>query len=580
MRNKTFSEIIREGKDLEQVVGDRPIMNLRVLSNITTNQLGPIMEYSLRSEGVNARVAIGEYDNIIQESTALERSVVPLIFWELSNIIDSFPFILEQEDDDFFQRYLDKMKHEIDLVFTNLRQSSFVLFNKFSHLSHTVNQLRPGRFQIFTNQLNAHLEDNAPANFLLVEIDKPLAQTSLFKAFDWRGFYSSKSLYSVDFFKDYCNYVRPAFLSLYGKSRKAMILDCDNTLWKGIVGEDGPQGIALSDKDKGGKYFKEIHYMVKALSKKGVVIGLCSKNNAADVNEVFEIRPDFLLKKEDILISKVNWEDKATNLSEMAKSLNIGVDSFVFVDDSSFELNLIRDRLPEVKTVAVPERLYDYPQLILEQLKLFFSINESAEDLNRVLMYKQNEERESAKSQASNIEDYLASLDISVTFSNKDKESFERLVQLTQKTNQFNLTTKRYATGDMDYFYNSPEYDVISLEVADKFGNFGITGLCIIKYFEKTATIDTLLMSCRVLGRKVENVFLSEVINRAKQKGNQWLFATYKATRKNSQVNELYDKHGFTMIASNEEEKNYQMELVEGVTENKVEYIKTSWKSE
>jgi FkbH-like protein len=577
MSDLSFLEILKENERLKNQLEDKPKVELRILSNITVNQLVPVLQYVLRDEGINAYVNIGEYDNIIQDSTTHPSDIIPVIFWELCNLKENFAYEIESENDTYFQNFIDKVQVELKILFNNLSSSGLVLFNKFSHIGFTSNNLRPSLFEKFVEILNSFLIENSPNNFLLIDIYKPVSQISINASFDWRGYYSSKSLYSISFFKAYAKFILPAIVSVSGKAKKVLVFDCDNTLWKGIVGEDGVNGIELSEKSHNGIFFKEVHLIAKNLVNKGVILGICSKNNDADVEEVFTSRPDFKLGKDLLTIKRVNWDDKAANLSSMATELNVGIDSFVFVDDSEFEVNLVNSILPTVKTVIVPKKLYEYPGEINRIANLFFNLTLSNEDLNRTKMYQQEFERKKDLVAANNIDEYLASLQIKLQIENKSNESFERLVQLTQKTNQFNLTTKRYAIGDMQGFYDSKMYDVISLHVDDKFGSFGVTGLCIVRYEDSSAFIDTLLLSCRVLGRNIEVVFLNEIILMLKNKNISILKASYNKTPKNNQVEDFYEKLGFDLISANEHSKEYQLNINTCNSILNLNYITTTW---
>jgi FkbH-like protein len=576
----SFSELIRDNALLKSSLSGYPKLDLKILSNITVNQLPPLLEYTLRKDGLNAYVETGEYDNIIQESSGLNSSTIPVIIWELCNLKDGFVYELEYEDDNYYNKFLHKVQEEILIVFNNLYSSGLVIFNTFSHFVFSTDSIRKTKFERFVNQLNEFLYEKAPLNVLLINIDKPLMKISKDSAIDWRGFYSSKSLYSVKYFKEYAGFIKPAILSKSGKSKKTLIFDCDNTLWKGIVGEDGIEKIELSAKDKNGTYFKEIHLLALSLLKKGIILGICSKNNANDVDEVFEKRNDFLIRKDDLIVSKVNWNDKASNLQEMAKELNIGIDSFVFVDDSEFEINLINDKLPEVNTILVPQKLYDYPRLLLSYTDLFFSLNTTTEDTLRIKMYKQNVERTEAIGTTGNIEDYLASLEIKLNITLNDEQSLERIAQLTQKTNQFNLTTKRYGNGDIKHFFKSPQYDILSFSVDDKFGSFGITGLCILRYEKDTAILETLLMSCRVLGRNIEKAFLFEIVKFCRDKGLKSIHASFIKTHKNGQVELFYESNGFSILKSEIDQKEYKINLNDLYKSNSITYINVLWKTE
>ena len=347
-------------------------------------------------------------------------------------------------------------------------------------------------------------------------------------------------------------------------AKKALIFDCDNTLWKGILGEDGFDKIEMSSATKSGAVFAEVQAIALDLSKKGVLIGICSKNNSSDVDEVIKSHMDMQLREKHIIIKKVNWSEKVNNLKEISEELNIGLDSLVFIDDSDFEVNLIRKYLPQVTVIKVPERLYDYPKILRRNIKLFYNLAITKEDSKKVEMYKQQSKRETTKKKYENIEDYLSSLDIKICILKNDSSIIPRISQMSQKTNQFNLTTKRYTEADIQNFMNDSNFDIFAISVSDKFGESGITGLSIIdyNYDSKTASIDTFLMSCRIIGRNIEYVFFDYIIDRIKEKGINTVKSKYIKTKKNEQVMDFYDRCSFNLIKSIKSEKKYTLDLI------------------
>ena len=352
-------------------------------------------------------------------------------------------------------------------------------------------------------------------------------------------------------------------MSANGKAKKALIFDCDNTLWKGILGEDGFDNIEMSAKTNDGSIFSEIQAMALALNKQGILIGLCSKNNPDDVDEVIKSHPDMQLRNEHISINKSNWSDKVSNLKDISQELNIGLDSLVFVDDSSFEVNLIREQLPEITVLQVPERLYEYPKMLRENSGLFYNLSLTAEDRKKTDMYKQQVKRTSIKMEYSDIKDYLVSLGLKMIIYQDDESIIPRMSQMTQKTNQFNLTTKRYTEGDIQKFINDSNSDVYAFSVSDKFGDSGVTGLCITNIDDnsKTANIDTLLMSCRIIGRNVEYAFIDYIIKIIKEKKINVIKAKYIKTQKNEQVKEFYDKCSFNLTESDDSVRKYYLDM-------------------
>ena len=263
-----------------------------VLSNIIVAQLNNILEYNLRIDGVPATLSTGDYDNIVQDSQKYKDSNTIIIFWELCNIIDGLQYKIELSNNHQFDEIFEKTKLEIDLVLKNLEKTSLVLINKFTSLPFSSFNIRVNHLDKLADQLNNYLEKKILSNIRLFDIDKVIASIGVTNSLDLRYYYSSKALYTVNFFKAYAEYVKPLIMSANGKAKKAIIFDCDNTLWKGILGEDGFDSIEMSAATKDGSIFAEIQLMALALNKQGILIGLCSKNNLEDVNEVIESHQD------------------------------------------------------------------------------------------------------------------------------------------------------------------------------------------------------------------------------------------------------------------------------------------------
>jgi len=558
-----YSEILKANKDLTHLLnGDE--YNIRILSNITTSQINEILEFILRSSYIPARVVSGDYDNILQDSKKYSNSNVVIIFWELCNIIDGFHYKTELLDDKQLELVINNTKSEIDFVLKNLKKTSLVLINTFTSLPFSHSNIRKNHLDYLAIQLNRYLDEKIPPNVRLVDIEKVIASVGVSNSLDLRYFLSSKALYTIDFYKAYAKFVKPFIMSANGKSKKALIFDCDNTLWKGILGEDGFDNIEMSSRTMDGAIFSEIQAMALDINKQGILIGLCSKNNPKDVDEVIKSHLDMQLRDEHITINKSNWSDKVSNLKAIAQELNIGLDSLVFVDDSSFEVNLIREQLPDVTVLQVPKRLYEYPKMFRENLGLFYNLSFTAEDRKKIKMYKLHAKRETVKKQFSNIEDYFVSLELKLTIFYDEETIVPRMSQISQKTNQFNLTTKRYTEGDIKNFITKEDSKVLAFSVSDKFGDSGITGLCIINIDDKseTAEIDTYLMSCRIIGRNVEYSFMDYIIDMVKRNKVNVVKAKYVETQKNETVKEFYDNCGFNLIDGDGSERAYTLDVM------------------
>lgn len=539
MKSMFFSEILKENNILRNQIEDKEKIKLKILTNITLNQLEPILEYSLNSENIFSEVKIGEYDNIIKESMEISNEV-PIIFWELSNISDGFSFKIENFNKNKIKLFKDKVIEDLNLLFDNLRGCKTVVFNKFSHISFTFKNFEKSNFQLFVDDINNYLESNKPENFEIIEIDKLIAINSIEKSFNFRNFYTNKILYTTDFFKSFSIFLHPIIRSLTGKTKKCIVLDCDNTLWSGIIGEDGSDGVKFSIDDiGGGKYFYLVHLLLKSLKEKGVILCLASKNNFSDVEEFFHLNKDnLLLGFDDFIIKKINWNNKQDNIADISKELNIGLDSIIFIDDSDFEINFVKQFLSEVSSFQVPKHLFDYPHLIIDIKNLFYNKNKTQEDLKRSLMYQQTLKRDKTKLKFKNVDDYIKSLKIKIELSIFNSKNIERLSQLTQKTNQFNLSTKRYEVEELINFNNSNNNFLLYINVYDLFGDMGITGLCLINEESNFARIDTFLMSCRILGRKIEYTFLNEVLKYIFEKNSnvKYVVFEYIPSHKNNPI--------------------------------------------
>ncbi|MFH1933650.1 MAG: HAD-IIIC family phosphatase [Pseudomonadota bacterium] len=558
-----YSEILSRNRELGALQSGEKYQ-IVLLSNIVVNPLKEILEFFLRGQGINANVVIGDYDNIVQDSSRFAAANAVIVFWEAANLTEGFHALIASQSADVIAALVERVENEMDLVLKNLQRVPLVLINSFSSLFFGVDELRDGPLKLFCKRLNAALGVRVAPNQLIVDLDSILAKVGLGAAADFRQFQSSKALYSVDFFKAYAGVVEPAFRAATGRVRKVLVLDCDNTLWAGILGEDGASGIQMGNASLKGRVFREVQQILKGFRRQGILLALCSKNNPEDVDDVLATHPDIILKAEDLVAKKVNWQNKATNLQKLAAELNLGIDSFVFVDDSSFEIGLIEKELPQIKCVRVPEVLSEYPAVMREVVREFFSLSQTAEDAQKTEQYRQEHQRKTQAAMFDTIDDYLISLGMKLNIIWGKGVSVSRASQMTQKTNQFNLTTRRYTEGDIQRMLDNSNYFVAVFSVEDRYGDYGVTGLAIIEKEQngiKSARIDTLLMSCRVIGRNVEYAFFDQLIDKLRQDGIKTLHAEYIVTPRNEQVSHFYDALGFSVETSSDTQRGYVINL-------------------
>ncbi len=335
--------------------------------------------------------------------------------------------------------------------------------------------------------------------------------------------------------------------ALAGRSGKCLVLDLDNTLWGGVIGDDGLAGIALGQGSANGEAYVAFQRHARALARRGIILAVCSKNDEANALEPFEKHPDMVLKREDIACFVANWDDKATNLRRIAQALNIGLDSLVFVDDNPMERDLVRQELP---MVGVPEVTED-PESFSAALAAggyFEALSVTDEDRERTALYAGNQARETLRGQATDLEGYLRGLEMRLVWRRFDAVGLPRIVQLINKSNQFNLTTKRYTDEDIRAVMEDPAAIGLQLRLLDRFGDNGVIAILIGRMQpDGGLEIDTWLMSCRVLGRQVEPTTLNLLAEQAAALGATRLIGRYLPTKKNAMVKDHYAKLGFTV---------------------------------
>lgn len=366
---------------------------------------------------------------------------------------------------------------------------------------------------------------------------------------------------------EYAKFIR----ALRGKTRKCLVLDCDNTLWGGVVGEDGLDGIKLGNTYPGSSFVSFQQECVN-LYNRGVILALCSKNNEVDVLDVFRNHPESVLKVHHFSSWQINWDDKATNLSRIAEELNIGIDSLVFVDDNVFECDWVRKQLPQVEVVNLSKETYHYrKELMLSGY--FDSLTFSGEDKKRSQMYVSDNQRKQFLKTASSFEDYLSGLGLQAEIGRPEGKDVPRVSQLTQKTNQFNVTTRRYTEGDIERLLASDDAEIFSLKLADRISELGLIGVAIVKYQNEIAEVDSLMLSCRALGRGAEDVLMSLIYKRAKLRGSTKIVGTYLKSKKNSQVADFYLKQGFDLLKESPEGTRWEQTIEANVTKDYPKWI-------
>lgn len=395
------------------------------------------------------------------------------------------------------------------------------------------------------------------SNVKVIDIREFTRQYPANELMDWKFYFMSQMGINPKLSKPFKEWFERKMESVALKRKKCLVLDLDNTLWGGVLGEEGIDGIQIGG-DYPGKAFLYWQEALYQLAKSGVILTVCSKNNEQDVLDAWEKNPFILLKKEAFSAYRINWQDKATNIKELADELNIGLDSLVFVDDNPTERELVKQVLPMVAVPDFPEQPYIFPEFFKQLVNEYFKVySVTDEDRKKTEQYKANAARANAQASFADFDSFLESLNIQITIEKANEFNIQRIAQMTQKTNQFNLTTKRYTDADVKGFVEAG-WKIWCISVADKFGDNGITGCVMVNGNE----IDTFLLSCRILGKGIEIAFAKKIFAMLQENGTHVLAARFLPTAKNVQVKDFYERCGFTCVKENEDGiKDYIIDL-------------------
>ncbi len=475
-------------------------------------------------------------------------------FWSKDFDVIWLHFDVDLEPPEFISILRNTILPEVEEL-ARKRTKTLIIFSELCfpqyHIEHFFRKKKLfEEIQYFNKEIEA-LSITIP-NFLVLSTEYLIRKVGYSNFLNENFWYAGRIKYSLKAFESFGREIKRIYKAYKGLIKKVLIVDLDNTLWGGIIGEDGIDGILLSEDGKG-KIFRDFQKNVKKLKDLGVLLCIVSKNNYSDVVEVFEKHPLMVLKLDDFIGKKINWKPKHENIKELAQELNLGLDSFVFIDDNPFERKVVREFLPEVAVPEFPEDITVLNSWFWEEVvyEYFPKLSVTKEDREKLEQYKRNIRRRELQSKLTSYEDFLKSLQINLNVYVDDGRFKTRLAQLTQKTNQFNLTTRRYTESDIENFLNSKDTIVYALEYRDVFGSEGIVGEAIVRVKDDEAVIDTFLMSCRVIGRNVEYQFLDFIINDLRKRGIKRIFGEYIPTKRNILVKDFYKKAGFTEISQN-----------------------------
>ncbi|MFI5348079.1 MAG: HAD-IIIC family phosphatase [Elusimicrobiota bacterium] len=394
-------------------------------------------------------------------------------------------------------------------------------------------------------RLNALLAERANAGAaLLVDCEHLSGVVGKERWHDARFWHHAQQAIAPAALPRYAAEVAAVLTAAFGRARKCLVLDLDNTLWGGVVGDDGVSGLEIGETPRG-EAFVEFQRYLKALSRRGVLLAVCSKNDAANAREPFEKRPEMVLRLEDFSAFVANWEDKATGLRAIAKTLHLGLDALAFADDSPGERELVRRFCPEIAVVDLPEDPADYVRT-LDAQRLFETVAVSSEDRGRAAHFAAEAERAALQQQAPDLASFLRGLEMRAETSPFQEADVARLAQLINKTNQFNLTTRRTTEAEVRALASDPAAWTLSVRLADRLGDYGLISAVVARKKGDAFEIENWLMSCRVLGRDVEKLVYNRLVEAARAAGAKSLVGRYVPTAKNGLVKDLFRGLGFS----------------------------------
>lgn len=548
--DSTLTQVMQAVANLEKT---EPVRRLSIglSSSATVELLGLYLRKHGLLSGTHITIHQGNFDDPIGDvdlflSAGVDHMVL-LPF--LDTLMPSLEAQLECLPSELLAAKEMEVRNRYRVAFEKAKSFKTIFLGSFHRLGQSADLSGADEVARVLTRFNQALREVAAAfpNIRIIDTEDVVRIVGYTAAFDTRFYFRSKAPYTGIYFNELARRVASATRGFGTHFYKVLVLDCDNTLWGGVIGEDLMGGIKLGPYDYPGNIFWRMQHEFSTLERNGMLLCLCSKNNPADVDEVFQSHPEMVLKPSQIVVKKVNWNDKPSNLRELARELNVGLDSMVFLDDSSFECEAVRQQLPMVKTMQVPATLSEYPRVVREIKELFLAGGISADSRGKTEQYRQRADAVALQAQFESQDAYLASLGMKVELSCNATASVARISELSMKSNQFNLTTLRYSEAEVIKLMQSPDSAVYSLFVSDKFGKAGLTGVVFMRYLDGVAQIDNFLMSCRVIGRGVETAIWSQIASNAARRGCAALRATFIPSAKNVQVADFYARLGLPL---------------------------------
>ena len=543
-------------KNIDNLKFDKKL-KVAILSSFTLNGLNEILNVKCSEIGIHYKSYVSGYNQYNQELLNTQSDYykfcpdITFLIIDIRNFLgENFHNSHSLSDDEKKLLVEEKINHLENMIqiFEKTSNSKLVITN-FNIPSYSPNGIIETKskfgFHEMIEEINHSLRDISKNHnsVYVYDFNQFVSKHGEKNIFDYRQFHLGDIQITFNFMPyfgyELMGYIKP----ITGRNKKCIILDLDNTLWGGVVGEDGFDAIELGHTSNG-KAFVDFQKELLSLWKHGIILAINSKNNFDDAINVIRKHPNMILREEHFASIRINWNDKAQNLVEIADEINIGLNSMVFFDDDKLNQARIKQEFPEVLTIELPKDPSEFTP-ILKELNDFNVLQRTDEDKKRGKMYSEQRKRNDLEKSISNLDDFLKQLDIKVKIKKSNEFLIPRISQLTLKTNQFNLTTRRYQEEEIRNLSNDTKFIVGCAQVLDKFGDNGITGVYIVNKNQKTWLIDTFLLSCRIMGRGVENAILSQILLDAKKNGIDEIQAEFIPTEKNQPAENFLSDFGF-----------------------------------
>lgn len=573
-----YDNLIKSIKyNLEKNKNTRKI-NLFIISNYTKEVFADIIKENFLKRKIIVNTSYLDFNNILSNEISLSNKN-PNVFLVYCGHDDIIKFSSFDNQSNYVNSsiniFIRNLKKIIDKVIQI--KNSKIFISNFSNFSNSeygnyTSFIKNNKFQLI-EKLNYQIK-KLINKYKIYLIDNWYIsnQYGLKNLEEVEMFYIARIPFSMSFADNYY-FVFSNLVSIsFGNTKKVLILDLDNTLWGGILGDDGYNGIEIGSDTPLGNIYLDFQRLIKNLKKRGILLAICSKNYLSNVKEVFKKNKNMILKYNDFVSVKANWEDKHKNIFKISEELNLGLDSFVFIDDSQMERDIIRENLPEVTVPELPSNPSTYKDLIVN--RLYFDLtNLSKEDKKRSKSYISENKRHKLRSKFKSDEQYFSSLEMTADIKSFSKINIDRIVQLFQRSNQFNLTTIRYSHLDIENFIkNNDKIFTFQISFKDKFSDYGIIALIVCEKNKSNLLIKNWVMSCRILNRTLENFILNQIIDFCKKKKILNLNGIYIPTKKNVLVKNLYNKLSFNLVNKKKNAINYTLNVCNYKSKNT--YIK------